>query len=64
MISRVCLNQQDETVRSVLVPTETAMNVNREIVILGGGQHGKLSEQAEEDKPGYPYCSHKILLLR
>ena len=46
------------------MPTETAMNVNREIVILGGGRHGKLSEQAEEDGPEYPYCSHKILLLR
>ena len=39
----VCLNQRDETVRSVSATTESAMNVNKKVVILGGCRHGKLS---------------------
>ena len=57
----VCLNQRDETVRSVSATTESAMNVNKKVVILGGCRHGKLSGKADEDRPGYPCHSCEIL---
>ena len=57
----VCLNQRDETVRSVSATTESAMNVNKKVVILGGCRHCKLSGKADEDRPDYPYHSCELL---